>query len=298
LTRDQLVSLAASLQSGSEHPLARAVLDAARESHSSLSAVGADATFDSRESQVIFSRASEVRALPGRGISGQVGGRILQLGSSRLMHELGVDAGRLQAMSDSHQAHGRTVSWLAQTDTNGKSQLLGLLAFGDAIKPGAAEAVSHLKQMGLRVLMISGDSVASARSMAALLDIADVRAEVLPADKASVIEALKAEGRVAMVGDGINDAPALAAADVGVAMAGNEDGRRSIDAASSERVDYPAQARTWQCKRPASRCCAATSRSYRDLSKSRMPLTRKSARTSSGPSPTTWWAFRWRCPAI
>ncbi len=204
LTRDALLALAASLQAGSEHPLARAVLDAA---HRPIDA------------------ARDLRALPGRGLAGRVGERSLQLGSRRLMHELGVDNKVLDAQATESQADGRTVSWLAEVGADGRARVLGLLSFGDAIKPGAPAALAELARLGLRTLMISGDSRAAAEAVGRALVIADVRAEVLPGDKAAVIESLKSQGPVAMVGDGINDAPALAAADVGIAMAGAHDGR-------------------------------------------------------------------------
>ncbi|MDO9354489.1 MAG: HAD-IC family P-type ATPase, partial [Solirubrobacteraceae bacterium] len=197
-TREALIALAASLQAGSEHPLARAVLAA----H-----VAPVAT------------ARELRALPGRGLAGVVDGCRLQLGSARLMQELGLAKGALDAQAAPFRAAGRTVSWLAEVDAEGRAQVLGLFAFGDAIKPGAPAALAELKQLGLRTLMLSGDARAAAESVAKELGIDDVRAEVLPGAKAAAVEALKAQGRVAMVGDGINDAPALAAADVGIAMA-------------------------------------------------------------------------------
>jgi Cu+-exporting ATPase len=209
--RDELVALAAALQAGSEHPLARAVLQAA---------------------PAAAERAQDVRALPGRGIAGRVAGRELRLGSARLMRELGIADAALEAQAAAHRAEGRTVSWLAQLDGPGPARVLGVLAFGDTLKAGAAAAIGQLKGMGLRTLMISGDSAASARSVARALGIDDVRADVLPGDKARVVEALKAEGRVAMVGDGVNDAPALAAADVGIAMAGHDErGQRGTDVA-------------------------------------------------------------------
>ena len=200
LTREALLALAASLQAGSEHPLARAVFDAAAPAQA----------------------AQGVQALPGRGLAGRVGERDLRLGSVRLMRELGAIGNArdtLDAQAEAHLAQGRTVSWLAQVESDGRAHRLGLLAFGDAIKPGARAAIEQLKRAGLHTLMISGDAAASARAVAAQLGLDDVRAEVLPGDKAAIVEALKAQGRVAMVGDGINDAPALAAADVGIAMA-------------------------------------------------------------------------------
>jgi len=207
LERDALVALAAALQSGSEHPLAAAVLAAAP---SPLPA------------------ATEVRALPGRGIAGVVQGRELQLGSTRLMDELGLSREALGARAAALQAEGRTVSWLAGRTGDEPWQLLGLFAFGDTIKPGAAAAIAMLKSLGLHTLMISGDNAGSANAVGRALGIDDVRAEVLPGDKAAVVASLRDaaghHGKVAMVGDGINDAPALAAADVGMAMAGEQGG--------------------------------------------------------------------------
>jgi P-type Cu+ transporter len=207
LDREQLIALAAALQSGSEHPLAAAVLAAAKQP---------------------LSTASDVRALPGRGIAGVVDGQTLQLGSTRLMDESGVARGALEARALELQSEGRTVSWLAGRQADAPWQLLGLLAFGDTLKPGAAAAIATLRGLGLRTLMISGDNAGSANAVGRALGIDDVRAEVLPGQKAGVVAALRdalgGRGKVAMVGDGINDAPALAAADVGMAMAGEQGG--------------------------------------------------------------------------
>ena len=207
LTEPGLLALAAGLQAGSEHPLARAV----------LAAVPGP-----------FERATDVQALAGLGLAGIVQGngsrRDLRLGSTRLMQQIGADTGALAERAGALQAQGRTVSWLAELQPGGGAALLGLLAFGDTVKPGAAAAIAQLHRLGVRTLMISGDNAGSAQAVATLLGITDVRAEVLPGDKARVITELKTHGKVAMVGDGINDAPALAAADVGLAMAGAGDG--------------------------------------------------------------------------
>ena len=202
-----LLRQAAALQAGSEHPLARAVARAAAEQGLAVPA------------------ADQLRAVAGRGITGRVGEGVLNLGSSRWMDELGVNRAALQARATALQAEGRTVSWLAQAEP---PRLLGLLAFGDTIKPTAAAAVKALHDLGVRTVLVSGDNAGSANAVARQLGITDVRAEVLPADKAAVVAALRQGGPggatvVAMVGDGINDAPALAAADVGIAMA-NEGG--------------------------------------------------------------------------
>jgi Cu+-exporting ATPase len=203
LSASALLALAAGLQAGSEHPLARAV----------LAAVPAP-----------FERATDVQALAGLGLGGSVQGRSLRLGSTRLMGQIGADTGALAERAAALQGQGRTVSWLAELRPEGGATLLGLLAFGDTVKPSAAAAIAQLHKLGVRTLMISGDNAGSAQAVATLLGITDVRAEVLPGDKARVVTELKAHGKVAMVGDGINDAPALAAADVGLAMAGAADG--------------------------------------------------------------------------
>ena len=161
-----------------------------------------------------------MRAVAGRGVSAQWRGRALRLGSTRYMDEIGAapagwPAGAAAAAQA--QAQGNTVSWLADVSTT--PTLLGLLVFGDSVKPGAAAAVGRLHALGVRSVLISGDNAGSAAAVAAAVGITEVRAEVLPEDKARIVAELQQGGqRVAMVGDGINDAPALAAADVGIAM--------------------------------------------------------------------------------
>lgn len=202
--RAALLADSAALQAGSEHPLAHAVTTAAQ--HDKLA----------------IPPATDVRAVAGRGISARVEGRELRLGSTRFMQALKVDVSSLAAEEAAWQAHGCTVSWLA--DVSASPRLLGLLAFGDAPKAGAAEAVRALQKLGIRTVLITGDNPGSARGIAAALGITDVHAEVLPEDKAAIVGSLKIGGqRVAMVGDGINDAPALAAADVGIAMSTGTD---------------------------------------------------------------------------
>jgi Cu+-exporting ATPase len=200
-----LLALATALQAGSEHPLARSVVDAAR-------AAG-----------LPIAPAADVKALPGRGLSGRVDGRELLLGSSRLMAEQGVDVTALAAHAGGLAAAGHTISWLAVRESGGV-RLLGLLAFSDRPRETAAAAIRGLKALGLHTVMITGDHAGAAQAIAAQLGISEVRAEVLPGDKAEEIQKLRARGwRVAMVGDGINDAPALAAADVGLAMGSGSD---------------------------------------------------------------------------
>ena len=197
-----LLAKAASLQGGSEHPLARAVSAAAAQRGLQVPALGA------------------MQAMPGRGVRGEVNGESWAIASLRWCAELGVvpDAAQVERL----HARGATVSALLRFDTAGAAQVEALLAFADEPKPEAAQAVRTLRARGLRVVMISGDNERAAQAMAARLGIAaaDVRADVLPADKAAQVSALRNDGHVvAMVGDGANDAPALAAADVGIAMA-------------------------------------------------------------------------------
>jgi Cu+-exporting ATPase len=210
-----LLLLAASLQSGSEHPLAHAVVQAA-------------------QSQGLqWQSPDEVKAVPGFGSEGQVQGRALLLGSLRWMDALQVHAGSWQIQASQLQMQGATVSVLAERTTHGVAAL-AVLAFGDEPKPGAQAALNLLRERGLRLVMISGDNKGAAHAMAARLGLKpeEVFAEVLPGDKAALVQSLQSNPQgqphvVAFVGDGINDAPALAAADVGLAMANlNADGRR------------------------------------------------------------------------
>jgi Cu+-exporting ATPase len=202
----ELLRLAAALQQGSEHPLAKAVLAAARAE--SLPAPMAD----------------DLKAVAGRGVAGRVEGRVLQLGSQRWMGELGVSVAALADAAERLQSEGRTVSWLAQADASRGPRLLGLLAFGDALKLTAEGAVAKLRVMGIRTALVTGDNAGSAATVARQLGVDAVHAEVLPEHKAQIIEALqRGPAVVAMVGDGINDAPALAAANVGIAMSTGTD---------------------------------------------------------------------------
>jgi Cu+-exporting ATPase len=206
-SRADLLAAAAAIQAGSEHPLARAVLDAAAaESVSALS-------------------ATQLRAVAGRGMAALVSGRELRLGSSRFMQEIGAAATTpeaLLAQARALESEGRTVSWLA--DVTEQPTLLGLFAFGDALKDDARDAVARLQALKVRTVLVSGDNRGSANAVAKSLGIDQVEAEVLPQDKADIIARLKQGGAVvAMVGDGINDAPALAAADVGIAMSTGTD---------------------------------------------------------------------------
>ena len=205
-----VLQAAAALQRQSAHPLARAVVAAA-------DAAGQDGRLE----------AQEVQSVPGRGSQGLVQGAQLQLGSLRWMDELGAGLGELTSRAESLQAGGATVSALALRQPDGRFTPLALLAFADEAKPGAQAAIAGLRARGINLLMISGDNRGAAEAMARRLglDPGEVLAEVLPGDKAARVAELRQRGRrVAMVGDGVNDAPALAAADVGIAMAASRSG--------------------------------------------------------------------------
>ena len=210
-SRDAALAWSAAIQSGSEHPLAKAV------------------TALALKEKLAVPAATQVRAVAGRGMAALVEGRELRLGSPRFMQELNVDVSAFAERAAALEAQGSTVSWLA--DVTGAPQLLALLAFGDTVKTSAAAAVASLHALGIQTALITGDNRGSADAVAKQLGIDIVHAQVLPEDKASIVGQLKAgikgtdakNARVAMVGDGINDAPALAAADVGIAMSTGTD---------------------------------------------------------------------------
>lgn len=206
----RVLALAWSAQQFSVHPLARAVADA-----------GA-------ANGIVCPAASDAAALPGRGVKAATDEGVVYLGNLRLLQELQADAGMSAALREAaerHEADGRTVSWLALASGAGRPKVIGLLAFGDRVKPGAAAAIARLKAMGVASIMLTGDNRGSAAAVARELGLEHYVAEVLPGAKADEVLALMSagSGKVAMVGDGINDAPALAAADVGIAMAGGTD---------------------------------------------------------------------------
>jgi len=197
----ELLRLAASLERGSEHPLADAILRAANERGYKLS------------------EAKDFGSPVGKGVLGNVDGRRIVLGGARLMTEQGVDLSALEVEAEALRREGATAIFAA---VDGK--LAGVLGIADPIKESAAEAVRALKADGVRLVMMTGDNRTTALAVARRLGIDDVEAEVLPEDKAKVVQKLRAEGRsVAMAGDGVNDAPALAAAEVGVAMGAGSD---------------------------------------------------------------------------
>jgi Cu+-exporting ATPase len=192
----ELLRLAASLERSSEHPLAAAIVRAANERGLSL------AHPDSFDSPV------------GKGVTGSVEGRTLVIGNRRITAEAGIDTASLDTAADEMRAEGATAIFVA---IDGKAA--GIIAIADPIKATTPAAIASLKEAGIRVVMLTGDNATTARAVAQKLGIADVEAEVLPEDKSKIVERFRAQGRVvAMAGDGVNDAPALAAADVGIAM--------------------------------------------------------------------------------
>ena len=195
-TEEEVLRLAASLDQGSEHPLADAIVRAAR------------------GRGLVLDKAEGFESATGIGVRGKVGGRLLALGNTALMTQRGVAVGALTVQAEALRAEGASVMYLAVD-----GQAAGLLAVSDPIKASTAEALAALKATGMRVIMATGDGLTTARAVAAKLGIDEVQGEVEPADKLALVESLQRQGRiVAMAGDGINDAPALARADVGVAM--------------------------------------------------------------------------------
>jgi P-type Cu+ transporter len=192
----ELLRLAASLEKSSEHPLARAIVE------------GAAAR------QLSIADASDFASVTGKGVTGVVDGRAVALGNVALMRDVGASVESLGAAVTAERSQGRTVMFVAVD-----KELAGAIAVGDAIKDSTPGALALLRNDGLRIVMLTGDARGTAEAVARTLGIDEVIAEVQPADKARIVEKLQGEGRkVAMAGDGINDAPALARADVGIAM--------------------------------------------------------------------------------
>ena len=195
-SEDEVLHLAASLDQGSEHPLADAIVAEARR----------------RELRLQTAEAFE--SATGIGVRGVVDGRKLAIGNSELMRDAGVDPTAMHSTAEALRAEGASVMFLAVD-----GQLAGLIAVADPIKASTAEAIKALHDAGLRIVMATGDGLTTANAVARQLGIDEVHGEVRPADKIALVQKLKAEGhKVAMAGDGINDAPALAGADVGIAM--------------------------------------------------------------------------------
>ena len=205
-TRDEVLAAAAAVERDSEHPLARAVREAARAAALRVPA------------------ATDFQATPGQGAGATVDGRLVRVGNRRLMESAGIALHAPAAQAPATQADAFAASGATPVYAAIDAEIVAVFAIADAVKPTAGEAVRSLQASGLRTVLLSGDDHRAARAVGAALGIDEVIAEVLPADKAGVVQRLQAEGHVvAMVGDGINDAPALAQADVGIAMGSGAD---------------------------------------------------------------------------
>ena len=196
ITENELLRLAASLERASEHPFASAIVQSAT------------------ERKLELAEASEFNSPAGKGVAGKVAGKSIAIGNRRFFDELGINAGALEADAERLREDGATVIFVA---SEGKP--IGLLGVADPVKATTQAALRALQSDGVEVVMLTGDNWTTARAVAKSLDIKKVEAEILPEDKGKIVARLRAEGRiVAMAGDGVNDAPALAAADVGIAM--------------------------------------------------------------------------------
>ena len=228
---DELLTLAASLESGSEHPLAAALV------------CGAEAR------GLALHEATDLEAVPGNGIRGRIAGRIVAVGNASLMRELGIDPGSMSGDAGRLQRAGKTVMHVAVD-----GELRGLVAAADRLRPQAREALATLRALGIGVVMATGDSRTTARAFVREIEIDDWRAELLPEDKRDLIAELRTRGhRVAMAGDGINDAPALAAADVGIAMGSGADVAVESAGVTLVRGDLTAIVRAMRLSRATTR---------------------------------------------
>jgi Cu+-exporting ATPase len=226
-----LLAVAAGLEQASEHPLATAVLTGAG------------------ERGVTPVRVEGFRARPGRGVTGTIGGRPVALGNVALLTELGVAPGPLAARADALRADGETVVYVVDD-----GRVVGILGVADPIKATTPEAIAMLHADGLRIVMVTGDGRATAESVARQLAIDEVDADVLPERKGEIVARLRAAGRtVAMAGDGVNDAPALAAADVGIAMGTGADVAIEAAGVTLVRGDLRAIARARRLSRATMR---------------------------------------------
>src|SRR5215813_2389193 len=197
---DELLFLAAAAEASSEHPLARAVVEAAF------------------ERSVTPPEVDSFEALPGKGVIARIGSREVIVGNPRFLADRAVDLGQLHAWIEALEAAGRTVIGIARG-----GRILGIIALGDTLRPDAVKAVAAMRNAGLKTILVTGDNERAARWVAREVGIDEVHAGILPQDKAAIVRQLQANARVAMVGDGINDAPALMQADVGIAMGGGTD---------------------------------------------------------------------------
>ncbi len=203
LSETEVLTLLSTIQSGSEHPLARAVLD------------------EAQKRKILINHATSSKALPGRGVEAEIESHTYLLGSKKLVTEKKLDTKEIMGIAGERESTGETVSFLIDVS---KNKVIGIVSFKDSIKDSAERTILKLKSLGIKTMMLTGDNQGSAELVAKALGIDLIKAEVLPQQKLEIIQELKKSGEiVAMVGDGINDAPALAAADVGIAMATGTD---------------------------------------------------------------------------
>lgn len=196
-----ILQIAASLEQASEHPLAAAIVSAAREQNLSLQ------------------KCADFKSHTGMGVTGTVNGKTVGMGNKKLLDQLAVNAGKSLQIANDRRALGETVMFIVQDAT-----LIGMVCVADPVKETAADAIEKLRHDGLRIIMLTGDNETTAQAVAAKLNIAEVTADVMPEDKHAIIKKLQSGGAVvAMAGDGINDAPALAQADIGIAMGSGTD---------------------------------------------------------------------------
>ncbi len=212
-SEQDVLRIAASLQSGSTHPLAQAVLKSA---------------LTPTEGTTAKNLAEDMRTLSGRGVSGRLNGATYYLGNQRLADELNADTSPFENQARELQTQGHTVSWLVQSDPRTQTQVIALLSFVDTLKDGSQRTVKALQNLGIRTVLLTGDNEGAASVVAQKLGIDEVHANILPEGKAAKIKTLQSKDPdhpqvVAMIGDGINDAPALAASDIGIAMATGTD---------------------------------------------------------------------------
>lgn len=201
ISESEFLSLSASLQTGSEHPLAHAILKLAR------------------EKQIQIPQAKSLKALPGRGIEGEIGGEFYILGSHRILEKAEMDSKIIKFKHDC-EIQGESISYLIKKSSH---DILGLVSFHDELKAEAHQAVEHLKEMGIKTVLLTGDNQGSALKLQSSLNLSEIHSELLPENKSTFIQRFKKDHFVAMVGDGINDAPALALAHVGIAMSTGTD---------------------------------------------------------------------------
>ena len=202
-SEEEVIGILATIQNGSEHPLGKAVIDVAK------------------QKKVTFGHPQIFKALPGRGLEAMVNGRTYIIGSKRVVLEMSINDAIISSMAQERESLGETVSYLIDVESK---KIIGLVSFSDLIKDSAKETIEKLKSLGIKTVMLTGDNQGSATAVAKELGIDEVHAEVLPQHKSELIQSFRKKGEiVGMVGDGINDAPALAAAHVGMAMSTGTD---------------------------------------------------------------------------